>query len=207
MVVLAAYEFAKRGRATSAVITFGAPAAGGKAFAEEYRELGLDARTIDAATAQAALPFLRWPLAASPLGTHWLIPPEGVSEASSVSGSLGGGLIARLARRIVLREEARGFGQKRGWLTALSLRVLAAPEYARIALLRHDLERRYALPLTVLMARRLSDVLGGDTAPGALEQAVSDHLLDIRGVRPGDAHEAFLTLDDLPQFTHSAAST
>jgi len=29
-------------------------------------------------------------------------------------------------------------------------------------------------------------------------QALSDHLLDIRGVRPAQAHEGFLTLDGLP---------
>ncbi len=68
---LGAYEFAKRGRVVSGVITFAAPPPAGQAFAEEYNQLGLDDRTLrlefDAA-AQATTPL---PLLYVPVGREW----------------------------------------------------------------------------------------------------------------------------------------
>jgi hypothetical protein len=68
---LAAYEFAKRGRAVAGVITFGAPPPGGQAFAVEYNQLGLDDRTLrlefDAAVPASTL----LPLLYVPVGRVW----------------------------------------------------------------------------------------------------------------------------------------
>lgn len=195
MAMLAAYEFVKRGRPVAAVVAFGAPSPAGKAFALEYKDLGLDVRTLSVRAKAAALPLLRWPFAPRPPGQSWQLEPLGMQQAASVPVQ-NASFLARGAHRLCAREEASALAHKRNIFSAIYARLLSAFGSARVALLRHDIERRYALPLTALVGRRLEEVLGQDAEAA---QALSDHLLDIRGVRPSQAHEAFLTLDDLPR--------
>lgn len=194
--VLAAYDFAKRGRNVAAVVTFGARGAGGAAFAEDYRDLGLESRTLSVTAPHASLPLWRWPLAAPPPGLRWQLPasPAKATTAAPKKGTLP----QKLAHRLLAREEAQGLKQRRGVFRAAYARLLAASSATRTAMLRHDIERRYALPLTEMMAVRLAQLLNGEREAADLAKALSEHLLDIRGVRPQDAHEVFLTLDGLP---------
>lgn len=186
LAVLAGYEFAKRGRPIAAVVTFGAPHVAGKRFAEDYRELGLDARTLDVRARTGALAALRWTLPVS-------LPQ---SAAYSASGIKTSPVLARIAHKFLFKEEAKGLDAPRPLLRAMTLRALSASAAARMAILRHDIEQRYALPLTLAVRDRLGELYAAD-APAAAA-ALSDHLLDIRGVRPADAHEGFLTLDGQP---------
>lgn len=197
MAMLAAYEFAKRGRPISAIVVFGAPSPAGKAFALEYKDLGLDVHTLNVRAKAAALPLLRWPFAPQVTGQPWQLEALGLQQAASVPVQ-GATFLARGVHRLCAREEASALAHKRNIFPAMYARLLSAFAPARVALLRHDIERRYALPLTALVGRRLSEVLGQDAEAAA---ALSDHLLDIRGVRPAQAHEAFLTLDGLPSIT------
>lgn len=194
MAMLAAYEFAKRGRPVAAVVTFGAPRPGGKAFALEYKDLGLDVRTVSVSSKAAALAPIRWPFAPRALGLSWPLEAIGVADAASVPVQEAP-FVARLAHRLLAREEATALGHKRNVFAAAFVRLLSTFTTARMALLRHDIERRYALPLTGLIGQRLNEVLGQEDEA---TQALSDHLLDIRGVRPAQAHQGFLTLDGLP---------
>lgn len=200
LTVLAAYEFAKRGRPIAAVVTFGAPHVAGKRFAEDYRELGLDARTLDVRARKGALPALRWPWSRFVPALRWTLPaslPQ--SAAYSASGIKTSPVLARIAHKFLFKEEAKGLDAPRPLFRAMTLRALSAFAAARVAILRHDLEQRYALPLTLAVLDRLGELYAAD-APAAAA-ALSDHLLDIRGVRPADAHEGFLTLDGQPSET------
>jgi hypothetical protein len=105
-------------------------------------------------------------------------------------------LLARVAHKRLFKEEAKGLDVPRPLARAMMLRALSGVTTACTAILRHDIEQRYALPLTLAVRDRIGELYAGNAAAAAA--ALSDHLLDIRGVRPADAHEAFLTLDGLP---------
>lgn len=194
MAMLAAYEFVKRGRRVAAAVTFGAPPPGGKLFSGEYKDLGLDVRTLHVLAQAAALPFMRWPFGARAPGQRWAIAPLGCEQASAVPVREGP-FLARMAHAMLSREEASSLAHSRHIFSGALVRMLSAFKPARLALLRHDIERRYALALTALIAQRMTEVLGPQAD---VSQALSDHLLDIRGVRPAQAREGFLTLDGLP---------
>lgn len=202
MALLAASEFAKRGRAVAAVVTFGAPSPGGKAFAQDYADLGLEARTLALETPRPALSWLRWPLTPGvPAAQHWRLPADLLTApALNVLGGPASSAPARvrLALLALRREEARGLLHKRGAMRELLMRLFASSPSVRRAMLRHDCERRYALVLSLLMQRRLRQSLAESGRSAEVAQAFSDHLLDLRGVRPAEAHLAFLTLADLP---------
>ncbi len=68
---LGAYEFAKRGRVISAVVTFGAPPAGSQAFADEYNQLGLEERTLRLEFDGDAKPIAVMPLLYVSVGWEW----------------------------------------------------------------------------------------------------------------------------------------
>lgn len=198
LAALGAYEFAKRGRLITAVVTFGAPPVAGKAFAEEYRDLGLAARTLDVRARRESLRCLRWPWARSTPALRWALPSSPSETATaSASGIKSAPLLARVAHRRLFVEEAKGLDAPRPLVRAMTLRALSGITSARTAILRHDIEQRYALPLTLAVRDRIGELYAAD--PSGAVAAVSDHLLDIRGVRPADAHEAFLTLDGLPE--------
>lgn len=192
--MLAAYEFAKRGRPIAAVITFGAAPAGGRAFLDDYADLGLDERTLSVTCMQPALPVWRWPLSRPAPGITWPLDIAGVLPASQPPA--GATFLARRAHRRLLREEAHGMGHQRNLFSGSAARLLALSRTARIAMLRHDIERRYALRLSLMVLDRLRELMEGDER--AAMRALSDHLLDIRGARPAQANEVFSTLDDLP---------
>lgn len=197
LAVLGAYEFAKRGRAVAGVVTFSAPPVAGKAFAEEYRDLGLDARTLDVRVRRESLRCLRWPWASSIPALRWALPASPTEAGTaSASGLKASPLFARVAHKRLFKEEAKGLDAPRPLVRAMTLRALSGIAPARTAILRHDIEQRYVLPLTLAVRDRIGELYAAD--PSAAIAALSDHLLDIRGVRPADAHEAFLTLDGLP---------
>jgi len=85
LAILAAYEFAKRGRTCTAAVTFGAPPVGGKRFAEDYRHLGLDIRTLDVRAQRDALVLLHWPWSLQGSGSH---SPDECWQAAPVQPSL-----------------------------------------------------------------------------------------------------------------------
>lgn len=204
LAVLAAYEFAKRGRSSTAVVTFGAPPAGGNRFAGDYRDLGLDARTLGVRAEREALPMLHWPWSRAVPGLRWTLPraPSLPQPATVAAGIAASPWLVRFAHARLAREDARGPDVPRSLTLGTTLRALSCLTRVRTAMLRHDIERRYCLPLTVAVQARLQEVLAADADAAA--RALSDHLLDIRGVRPQDAHEGFLTLDGLP---HGAEPT
>lgn len=197
MAVLAAYEFAKRGRPVAAVLTFGAAPVAGKRFAGEYRDLRLDVRTLDVRARRESLRALRWPWPASVPALRWSLPLSRQQPASAdAAGIKAAPLWARLAHKRLFKEEANGLDAPRPLLRSMTLRALSGIASVRTAILRHDIEQRYCLPLTLTVRDRIGELYAADAAASAA--ALSDHLLDIRGVRPGDAHEGFLTLDGLP---------
>jgi hypothetical protein len=88
------------------------------------------------------------------------------------------------------------------------LKLLAADPSARRAIMRGDIERRYALSLTALILERLTELYSAEKSAepaSAAYAALSEHLLDSRGVRPESAQEAFLTLKDLPPMYSAGA--
>ncbi len=203
MAALGAYEFAKRGRTIAAVVSFGAPPVAGKAFAGEYRDLGLDVRTLDLRARRESLHAWRWPWSRSLPALRWALPAT-AAVTSTTSGVKASPLVARAAHKRLFKEEANGLDASRPLVRAMTLRALSAVTPARTAILRHDIEQRYCLPLTCAVRDRIGELYAADAAAAAA--ALSDHLLDIRGVRPADAHEAFLTLDGLPAAPPAAAS-
>lgn len=170
--VLAAYEFAKRGRNPACIMTFGAPAAGGRAFAADYAELGLEERSLHVVAPDAGLHA--WPVRARTPGLIFGLEAAKVPEEyGAAPGSAG---------RIWLRLGSTG-------------------RECRRALLRYDIERRYALGLTDLIHGRLLELFLADSGADPVREAyaaLSDHLRDIRGVRPQDAGKGFATLTGLP---------
>ncbi len=203
LAALGAYEFAKRGRTIAAVVSFGAPPVAGKAFAAEYRDLGLDVRTLDVRARREALRAWRWPWSRPLPALRWALPANAAEAATATaSGIKASPLLARAAHKRLFKEEANGLGAPRPLVRAMTLRALSAVTPARTAILRHDIEQRYCLPLTCAVRDRIGELYSAD--PAAAAAALSDHMLDIRGVRPADAHEAFLTLDDLPAAAASA---
>ncbi len=172
--MLAAYEFAKRGRNVACVVAFGAPPAGGRAFVRDYGELGLDEHTLHVVAPDQVFKSWRWPFAAPLPGLVFKLPKaDGAAE----------------------REAAPSFIQR------LGLRLRSASRKGRRAILRRDVERHHALAMTTLIHRRLLDVFLADKSADPAREAYAalcDHLLDSRGVRPQDASEVFATLDGLP---------
>lgn len=199
LAVLGAYEFAKRGRQIAAVVTFGGPGAGGASFAQDYSELGLDERTLDVRAPFEALPLLSWPLAAQIPATRIVLEVSQAKDGARAPDVARGAFMARLAHGMLVRAARRG--ARPSFPGRMALRALAASRSTRLAILRHGIERSYALALSDLIHARLYDLLlagKGTGAAQAAHEALAGHLLDIRGVRPQDAHVAFATLDNLP---------
>ncbi len=76
---LGAYEFAKRGRVVSGVITFGAPPPGNQAFADEYNQLGLEERTLRLEFDAKAKPIAIMPLLYVPAGREWRLDRQALA--------------------------------------------------------------------------------------------------------------------------------
>lgn len=172
--MLAAYEFAKRGRNVACVVAFGAAPAGGYAFVRDYGELGLDEHTLHVVAPDQVFRSWRWPFAAPLPGIVFKLPKDdGAPE----------------------REATPSVYQR------LGLRLRSASRKGRRAILRHDAERHHALAVTNLIYGRLLDLFLADKSADPAREAYAalcDHLLDSRGVRPQDASEVFATLDGLP---------
>ncbi len=84
---LGAYEFAKRGRVVSGVITFGAPQPGGQAFADEYDQLGLDERTLRLEFDEVARTIKLLALLYVPVGREWRMDQPALAGPGTVSFS------------------------------------------------------------------------------------------------------------------------
>ena len=195
MALLAAYEFAKRGRKIA--VRRHLCLARGRCESLRGRlcpPFGLDEKTVHAVTGlegfAATGPALRL------TGRAWRLPPipAAVLEGAAVVGSKS--VFVTLAHSCLVREAAAQ--PQRSALTSIVLRLLALSPDARMAMARHVIERRYALSLSLLMRSRLKALLAAGDA-STLDSAFSDHLLDIRGVRPEAAAEAFVTLTGLPR--------
>ncbi len=172
--MLAAYEFAKRGRNVACVVAFGAAPAGGHAFVGDYGELGLDEHTLQVVAPDQVFRSWRRPFAAPLPGIVFKLPKDdGTPEREAVPS-----LVQRLG-----------------------LRSRSASRKGRRAILRHDIERHHALAVTTLIHGRLLDLFLADKSADPAREAYAalcDHLLDSRGVRPQDASEVFATLDGVP---------
>ncbi len=176
--MLAAYEFAKRGRNVACVVAFGAAPAGGRAFVRDYGELGLDEHTFQVVAPDQVFRSWRWPFAAPLPGLVFKLPKDDGAPEREAAPSL----YQRLVQRI-------------------GLRLRSASRKGRRAILRHDIERHHALSVTTLIHGRLLDVFLADKSEDPAREAyvaLCDHLLDSRGVRPQDASEVFATLNGLP---------
>ncbi|MCB1485010.1 MAG: DUF3592 domain-containing protein [Hyphomicrobiaceae bacterium] len=199
--MLAAYEFAKRGRNICGVVTFGTTTPGGKAFVADYAQLGLDERTLHVVSQSSGRRGLR--LGVRLPGNVFKLaryrPPSeavGAGAKPAQQGLAGRWADAALSVEDLTEGAEKGAIRRRMWL-----KLLAADPSARRAIMRRDIERRYALSLSALILERLTELYSaekGTEAASAAYAALSEHLLDSRGVRPESAQEAFLTLKDLP---------
>ncbi|MEZ5899747.1 MAG: DUF3592 domain-containing protein [Hyphomicrobiaceae bacterium] len=206
--MLAAYEFAKRGRNICGVVTFGTTHPGGKTFVSDYAQLGLDERTLHVVSQSFGRRSLH--LGARLPGNVFRLARY--RPSSEVAGTGAKPAQRRLAERWAAAalsiedgsESAdEGAIRRRMWL-----KLLAADPSARRAIMRGDIERRYALSLTALILERLTELYSAEKSAepaSAAYAALSEHLLDSRGVRPESAQEAFLTLKDLPPMYSAGA--
>ena len=194
MALLAAYEFAKRGRKIAGIVTFASTAAGATAFAADYASLGLDEKTVHAVAGLEGTAASGSTCRST--GRVWRLPPIPAAALKGAVFMPSKSVFATLAHSCLVREAAAAPPQ-RGALMRIALGLLSLSPEARRAIARHVIERRYALSLSLLMRNRLRELLaaGDPSLPGA---AFSDHLLDIRGVRPEAAGEGFVTLTGLP---------
>ncbi|MEQ1716102.1 MAG: DUF3592 domain-containing protein [Hyphomicrobium sp.] len=196
LAVVAAYEFVKRGRAVSAVITFGAVKPGGEDFARECRQLGIDERTLDIHSGPGLLPGLQWPFRDAAVGGHWRLDTLALDDRQATSPEVIGTSIASYALTVLRRDDALVAGRKRPWSRAFVLALLSGSPAARRVMARHDIQRYYVRTLSALIHRRLRE-LTASSAIGfaAADAAFSDHFLDISGRRPSSSAVEIMTKD------------
>ncbi len=175
---LGAYEFAKRGRAVSGVISFAAPPPGSQAFADEYNRLGLEERTLRLEFDADAKPIATMPLLYVSVGREW-----------------------RLDRQAPPGREPTEGGD------AVSTFHLA-PLKTRSAYAAFSLQRRYGLVLSTLIYQRLRELIAASGTAAdydAAYKALTDHLAFIRGVEPDDTGGVFAAVKDHPVKVKDAA--
>ena len=175
---LGAYEFAKRGRVVSGVITFGAPPPGGQAFADEYNQLGLEERTLRLEFDADAKPIATMPLLYVHVGREW-----------------------RLDRPALLQREPTEGGD-------VAATPQPAPPKSRSAYAAYSLQRRYGLVLSALIYQRLRELIASSGTAAdcdAAYKALTDHLNYIRGGNLDQNNSVFANLMNLPVKIKDAA--
>ncbi len=175
---LGAYEFAKRGRVVSGVITFGAPAPGSQAFAIEYNQLGLEERTVRLEFDADAKPIAVMPLLYVPAGREW-----------------------RLERQVLPGREPTDGGDVAAYKNP-------APPKSRTAYAAYSLQRRYGLVLSALIYQRLRELIAASGSAAdydAAYKAVTNHLSHIRGSGADESNGVFAAVKDHPVKVKDAA--
>ncbi len=84
---MGAYEFAKRGRVVSGVIAFGSLPPGGRVFADEYNQLGLEERTLRLEFDAAAPSFALLPMLYVPVGREWRMDKKALPGREPVTSN------------------------------------------------------------------------------------------------------------------------
>lgn len=187
---LAAYEFVKRGRQIAAVVTFGAPSAGGEAFRDEYASLGLDERTLACGAPLEALPVMQGPFASLPPGTLWRLAPVALKADETGAAPPTAKGIAATALAAAIEADLSSGAHKQSLAQRLKLRFFSSAPAARDALLAYDLQRRYVLPICVLVDRRVKEVLaqkGSDKDLAAAKAALQRHRQTLRAAADEEA--------------------
>lgn len=73
LAIIGAHDFAAKGRDVVAVVTFAAPKVGAKEFADDYKNLGLEHRTLRLESDEDAVPWLTLSQRFIPVGIRWEI--------------------------------------------------------------------------------------------------------------------------------------
>lgn len=206
--VIAAYEFKKRGRNMAAVLTFGAPPAGGRAFAAEYHQLGLDERTLNVSRETDVPLSARPPFSPPPAGQSWSLAQAKLLPRTAAYGAAPTTGLAARAVEILRRDLEPGARKRRSLAETVRLFMLASFRRAREEIAAFDIQCGYALSLSVLSSRRLLELLAPDGAPADLElarEALAQHLGYIAGIDADQRAGSLQYLEDLPAFASAAA--
>jgi hypothetical protein len=118
------------------------------------------------------------------------------------AGESIGTTLAGYAATVCLRDDAAGTLARRPMSRSLLLALLSFSKKARLAMARHEVSRRYALPLSVLVYGRLRDLMAQGASGGAdfraANAALAEHLAGIRSQAAGAQSETLAMIDGLP---------
>ncbi|MDZ4841203.1 MAG: thioesterase domain-containing protein [Hyphomicrobium aestuarii] len=209
---LAAWEFATRGRTVAAVITFGAAIPGWSRLKSEYEdELGLGKRTLRLEFTQDIVPVAQTLVGYTAVGRTWeprrlpltsqklalaAVPFNWALSALQASLSLGKKNDSKTDAAAKPRAPAPPSppGSLRRW----ALRFVIFVAFSGVlALAAHQMQRRYAVALSVMSYRRIrarriaTEIAAGRTGmtPADFEasyQELHRHLQALRGAPPSD---------------------
>jgi len=220
---LGAWEFATRGRTVAAVITFGAAIPGWSRFKTEYEDaLGLGKRTLRLEFTQDIVPVAQKLVGYTAVGRTWeprrlpltsqklalaAVPFNWTLSALQSSLSLGKKSDSTTtATDAVAKAAPSPPGSLRRW----ALRFVVFLAFSGVlALAAHQMQRRYAVALSVMSYRRIrarriaTEVAAGRTGmtPADFEasyQELHRHLLALRGAPPDD-EAMFKGIRNLPR--------
>jgi hypothetical protein len=214
---LGAWALASEGRNVRAVITFGAALPGGSEFKDSYAKLGLDDRTLRLEFTRDIVPMAQKLLMYESVGHGW--EPKQLPFISLrialisipivwLADSLGQGLLPTTKKKGDAPPPPRSTSQTiRTWLRRF---VLFAAFSGILALRAHQMQKRYALALSIMSyrkirARRLAASGAATLSQAELAAAYEDlrrHLRAIRGSTP-EAPAPFDTIPGLPRVVGS----
>lgn len=213
---IGAWELATKGHDVKAVITFGAALPGGKPFADDYKRLGLDQRTLRLEFTRDIVPVAQKLIGYVPVGHVWepkQLPFLSLRAALAslpivwIASSLGKGLIPAgkkdSAEPGTPPDKTPMSRKMRSWLHRLIIFGLLS---GMLALAAHQMQKRYAMALSIMSyrkirARRLAAAGGDKLSPADLSASYDDlrkHLRAIRGSDPDNARP-FNTIPGLPR--------
>ena len=178
---LAAWELASQGRQVAAVITFGAALPGTHAFAEDYKRLGLDQRTLQLEFTQDIVPEAQKLIGYVPVGHVWepkqlpfislgaalaALPVVALvawlqgglvpwTASSSVSGTPASGQSKPSPVQTKAKADTRPIRARAfSWLRRF---IVFAAFSSVLALAAHKMQKRYGLALSIMSYRKIRE--------------------------------------------------
>lgn len=190
LAILAAYEFKQCARNLAGVVTFNSPQPGGREFARDYQQLGLDDATLNVNWAAGAPLAMQWPFLYRTVGNVWMMSEAPLTgRRPSPVHKDGRGLVTFVLDALG-REERSSTPMVRTWRRRMLLRLGTFSRRARSALAVHEIERFFLLGLTTLAYRRLRGLLAeGDTREDQQSAATAyqKHVVYLRGAMPASS--------------------